>query len=260
MTTWRWVDGDLVPADDVAGPLRVADSWRHVEGRVRRWDLHRDRFTAATSALGHDRADVDAFLDAVARAVPETGEWFPRVRLVADTLLLDVREGPPRKTEAVVHVLSPGDPRAQPRTKGPDLARLGVLIEEARAGGADEILLRDEQGRILEAGYAALVWWEDDVLFAPAADLPLLPSVTRRVVTDHARREGVVVREVTAPIDALSGREAWLLNAYQGLRIVTAWSGVDIAAGPATHARRWRAALEGDSAFGPRPVRPSPRT
>ena len=224
--------------------MRVADSWRHVDGRVRRLDLHRERFTRSV-ALREPALDVAAMVDAAAGVIPAVGEWVPRVRLVGDTLYLDIRRGPCRHPSASVRVLPKGDPRSNPLVKGPDLALAAGLIATARETGADEVLLRSASGRVLEAGHAAVVWWDEDALCVPSAGLPVLPSVTRRLVEERARGLGLEVRRVSAELSDLDGCEAWLLNAYQGLRLVTAWLGEDtITPGVGRRFQSWRAALD----------------
>lgn len=245
MTTFVWTDGAFSPVDEPQGPIRVADSWRQSEGRVRRLELHRERFAREVDNLSA-RSDAAAAVDAAASLVPSTGEWFPRVRLVADDLFLDVRRGPERRQTASVQVLETGDPRSHPRVKGPDLALGTDLI---RATGADEVLIRDDGGTVLEAAHAAVVWWDGDVLCVPAPGLAVLRSVTRQIVEDRAREVGLAVRELSAQVCELDGRETWLLNAYQGIRLVTSWEGAGITAGEGRRFLSWRDAYERMTAF-----------
>lgn len=245
--TYLWERGELRPlTTDPPGALRVADSWRQVDGRVRRLDLHHARFgrsvAAVTERVDGD-VDVARFLDAARACVPE-GEWFPRVRLVGDALLLDVRPGPERAPTAVVSVLPPGDPRSSPLVKGPDLALAGRLIAEARHVGADEVMVRDDDGVVLEAGYAAIVWWVAGDLCVPAGRLPVLPSVTRAVVQERARAHGIGIREIAARPADLDGSETWLLSAYQGVRLVTGWVGASITPGAGERFSSWRQEID----------------
>lgn len=246
--TYVWRDARLQPCDAAEappGPVQVADSWRQVQGRVRRLGLHRARFIGSVAQVAPERsADAGAFFDAAAQAVPVEDEWFPRVRLVGGELIADVRPGPPRRAEVVVRVLACGDPRSMPLVKGPDLALAGDLIAAARDVGSDEVLIRDARGRVLEAGYAALVWWDGEDLCVPARSLPVLPSITRRIVEEQVVALGGRVRPVEARVEDLDGREAWLLNAYQGLRVVTGWRDAPIQAGSASRAASWREWLE----------------
>ncbi|MGJ3508366.1 aminodeoxychorismate synthase component I [Enemella sp. A6] len=238
----RWV-----PLDDPDGELLLADSWRRADGHTHRLDLHRERFLTSAAEIPDAPEDLDGFFDAAAGAVPASGEWFPRVRLLRTPdrirAVFDLRPGPPRQDTVVVEVLPPGDPRSNPSVKGPDLDLAGELIARARIRGADEILLRTENGTVLEAGWSSVVWWDGDTLVLPSSDLPVLPGITRHRLVDLARVEGVRVREVHAGIEELDGRETWLLNAYQGLRLVTGWLGAEITPGAGERFAHWRALL-----------------
>ena len=81
-------------------------------------------------------------------------------------------------------------PQASAACKGPDLDLLAELRAEAVAGGADEALLLDHQGHILEGTTTSLLWWRDDVLCAPALTGSVLPGVTRRILLAEAARAG----------------------------------------------------------------------
>ncbi len=237
-----WQEGCLKEVSKFVGPVRVADSWRHADGRLRRVDLHQDRFSRGVREVAG--IDPSVFMEAALALVPDSGEWFPRVRLVRESLVFDLRPGPVRRRHASVQVLAPGDPRSSPRVKGPDLELSAQLIARARELGAEEVLVRDEGGTVLEAGFAALVWWDGEDLCVPDPGLPVLASVTRALVEERARELGLSVRPVAARIEDLSHREAWLLSAYQGLRVVSSWVGADVCPGPPERAEQWRTWLD----------------
>jgi branched-subunit amino acid aminotransferase/4-amino-4-deoxychorismate lyase len=139
-----------------------------------------------------------------------------------------------------VILAAPGDPRAQPRRKGPDLELLLALRAQAVAAGADELLLRDDDGTVLEGALDSLLWWEDETLCTTPAQRTL-PGITRVLLLQIARRRGVAVR-VRSPLPAqLADRETWLTNALHGIRVV-AWD--PASAGAARHAARWRTDLD----------------
>ena len=94
-------------------------------------------------------------------------------------------------------MLAPGDGpdrRTDPAVKGPDLAMLTGLRLSAAARGADEVVLLSGAGTVLEGALSALLWWRGDVLCMPPLDLPVLPSVTRRLLTEIAVAAGTEVR------------------------------------------------------------------
>ncbi|MFD5144268.1 aminotransferase class IV [Streptomyces sp. NPDC058401] len=250
-----------VPATDAPGTLLAADSWLVAEGRVRALDRHRGRFTATcTEASGLPAALLDTFWTAMAALLPRgAGDWFPRVELETgspdaspDTvlpgghrLLYRLRPAPARTTTARVWGLAVCDPRRTPRHKGPDLAALAAVRSRATAADADEALLVTADGVVLEAANSSLLWWEEEVLCHPPAELPVLPGVTASLLLDRAARTGVTVRPVRRRLSALAGREVWVVNALHGLRPVTAWTGGSLPAGAPLHAAAWQSWLEG---------------
>lgn len=228
-------------------PLLVADSFLLVDGRVRRLDLHRQRFLSSCQELLSRptlAADAGAFWDEAMRSLPRHGEWFPRVEAVPDgdevEFRLALRPAPERSVTVQAAVGTAPDPRVLPLRKGPDLNRLAAFRTRwARVPGA-EVLLRTTDGTLLEATTANLLWWRDDVLCAPAPELPALPGVTAAVVLQRAGALGITVQQCRASIDELDGREVWLVNALHGIRPVTRWLNSPISAGPVVRAPSWQ--------------------
>lgn len=244
-----WGGGALEPVDAApAGELLAADSWLVDEGRVRGYDRHWARFGGWCEELRVEPAALAPFRDAVTAALPRSGRWFPRVDLVGGSgpdarLLLRLRPAQPLAREARLLMASPGDVRLAPRRKGPDLALLLGLRDDAIAAGADELVLRDADGRLLEGALSALLWWEDEVLWSTPDDRTL-PSVTRELLVEIACERGVEVRRRSPLPCELDGRETWLANAAHGIRGVTAWLRDGPDPGPCDRAATWRAALD----------------
>jgi branched-subunit amino acid aminotransferase/4-amino-4-deoxychorismate lyase len=120
---------------------------------------------------------------------------------------------------------------------------LGAVRARAAELGAGEAVLCAADGTLLEGAYSAIVWWRGDDLCVPAADLPVLDSVTRGRVLAEAARRGVAVRhERVTPAD-LDGCETWSLSALHGIRAVIGWRGCAVTAGPAGRAGTWQRAL-----------------
>lgn len=243
-TVLRWAENELQPvAGAPAAALLAADSWLVDEGYERAAGAHWVRFGAACLQLGVERGQLAAFRTAVVAALPAEGRWFPRVELTADGLALRLRRAPPPAREARVLVGAPGDPRHQPQRKGPDLVLLGDLREQARARGADELLLCDGAGRLIEGTLSSLLWWEGDALCTTPDDTAL-PGVTRALALRIARDRGVEVR-TRAPVAAdLADRETWLTSALYGIRVVSTWVDPRQAAGAPAHANEWREELD----------------
>lgn len=238
-----WNGLELGPvADDTAAPLLAADSWLVSDGRVRGLDLHRERFVGSVADAGGPR-DAGAFFDAAIAALPRSGELFPRVELTAEGLRLRLRPAP-ALTRSVVLWTSPVDPRRVPERKGPDIGRLALLRTRAASNGADEAVILDGEGAIVDGATSAVLWWLGDSLVVPPLSSRRVWSVTARTVSVLAGALGVDVIEAPAEPSALDGREVWVANALHGLRLATAWvDGPALAAEPGRLAA-WRRRLD----------------
>ncbi|WP_327031023.1 aminotransferase class IV [Micromonospora sp. NBC_01740] len=157
----------FVPLPSRACDIDVADSWLVDGGRCRGLELHRQRF--AGSCRRHDVAPgiVDAFLEDVIDVLPRGGRWFPRVEYHAGEFRFWLRPAPRLSASVVLWVPGVGDSRTEPSVKGPDLAALEALRDEAGRAGAGEALLLSPQGEVREGALSGLMWWRGDGLCAP---------------------------------------------------------------------------------------------
>lgn len=250
---WRWDGVRLVPVPAVAPEPVVADSWLVDEGSVRAFERHAERFTAALetaddlgwmagiASIGpRSSAQAAAFLAAVAAALPEAGRWFPRIE-ASDALYLWLRPAPRLGTAVRLWICPEPDVRTRPGVKGPDLAHLNRLHERAVAHDADEAVLCDRTGHLLEGGYTSLLWWRGDVLCLPPRT-GRLDGITAQLLVEGVRAAGGTVREEAVRPWELDGLEVWAVNALHGLRTVSGWS-EPMSAGPPIQAPRWRSYL-----------------
>ncbi len=251
-------NGELVEvtdSDDVEVRLAAADSWLVENGRVRALDLHFERFTKAIEKVAPDHVSMlPSFFNAVLALIPQTGDWFPRLEFHSNDsftyhLHLRLREAPERSDTVTLWTLDEPDPRINPEIKGPDLSLGQQLRRKANLHGADEAVILDRNGHILEGALSSLVWWRDDVLCAPGDDLAWLPSVTREVVFAVAEQAGFKTRTETVTPKQLNGLEIWTLSALHGIRVVTAWDALPDGPGTAEHADSFRRRLKMLSAF-----------
>jgi len=227
-----WRGGVLEPAGEAGpGALLVADSWLVVDGTARALDVHRDRFVGSVGDADDDGPglDVAAFWDAAVAALPREGEWFPRVELRAGVagareLRLVLRPAP-EQHRSVVLATADHDPRTRPLVKGPDLEALGELRRSVAPLGAEEAVIVDADGLVVEGAWSSVLWWRGDALCMPADDLPRLPGVTARTVLTLAAVLGVDVLHERATPASLDGFEIWSLSALHGVRIATSWVG-----------------------------------
>lgn len=244
----RWDGRALAPTADVsADALLVADSWLVDEGYQRAAAAHWARFATSCREVGVRRDELRRFQAAASAVLPLDGRWFPRVELTAAGLALRLRRalGAGGSDSARVLAGPLGDPRAHPRRKGPDLELLAGLRAQARERGADELLLRDRAGAVLEGALSSLLWWEDDVL-CTTPDEHALPGVTRGLLLARAHERGIEVRMRAPLAEELEGHETWLTSALHGIRVVDGWVSPAIEAGACVRAPQWREELDRD--------------
>jgi branched-subunit amino acid aminotransferase/4-amino-4-deoxychorismate lyase len=160
--------------------------------------------------------------------VPAEGRQFPRLELhgeqpVGERLHLHLRTAPEPLGSAVLITHQDADPRVDPTIKGPDLALGAELRNRANILGADEAVLVDNSGYLIEGALSAIVWWRDDVLCAPNHETKWLDSITRREVFAIAEQMGLTTRtENVKPADLVEC-EVWMLSSLQAIRPVTEW-------------------------------------
>lgn len=241
VTRYRWNGSELV---DVTGapqlPLYVGDSFLLSEGTVVGYHKHLDRFAHSADAQGLVRP-VDDFLTAVTTALPRTGQWFPRIDLTErGELELLLRPAPPL-TETLVAATAQGDPRTEPTIKGPDIEALNTLRESAHATGADEAIIVDTHGRVIDGATTCLVWFRGTTLYTPPVEATRLESTTVAVVTEMATEAGFTIATQWATPSELSGLNVWALNALHGIRGITSWVNGPALALDASMLSGWRA-------------------
>lgn len=242
---FRFLNGalELVTEGQVADVrLEVADSWLVEDGRARGLDSHLERFGRWVSEISPTCAPtLPDFYAAVKTQIPAEGRWFPRIEFHAEAetpnhLFLRLRPAPEQLGSIVLWTLPEADPRQNPTVKGPDLSLGMQMRRNAQMHGADEAVILDANGYILEGALSALVWWRGDVLCSSPDDLPWLPSVTRGEVFNIAAQMGFKTRtERVTPAD-LVGIEIWALSSLQGIRVVSDWIGLGGPVGRGVHA------------------------
>ena len=234
------LEAESAPADQEVG-LAVADSFLVADGLMIAKELHEERFRNGITKVAPSYLDaLDSFFEAAYALIPRVGRWFPRFELhlgsqSPDQLYLRIRTAPEQLGEATLWTLPEPDPRVDPSIKGPDLSLGQQLRRKANMQGADEAVLTNPDGYLLEGALSAIVWWRGDVLCAPGDSLRWLPSVTRQVIIDIAKHSGLEVRFETCKPADLDGCEIWILSALHGIRPVTNWIGESISPGEPKH-------------------------
>ena len=253
MRRYRWTRAGegFEPTDQPGEPgqARIIDSWLVADGRMRGFEAHTRRFSAACAELsGIAPEQTRKFMRAAAARLPAEGRWFPRVELVlagpdgALQLELWIRPAPAPGRTVRLWLADAPDIRTYPQIKGPDLGWLTCQRDAAVAAGADEAVLLSPGGRVLEGSTASIMWWRDDTLCTPREGV--LPGITQSLLLRHACATGVPIAVISPTPAELSGLEVWAVNALHGIRPVTAWVGTDIEPGPVLRAARWQRYLD----------------
>ncbi len=163
---------------------------RMIEGRAPLWPLHHWRLMNSALMLGVPLPEVPRPLGGVDRVV--------RLELADGVVrMTDEAVGPP---ESVALATSPAPHRGYPH-KVSTRAWLDAACMTGRASGADDALLFDGEGRLVEASRWAIGWWEGEQLCFPPLGLGGLPSVGRARLTEMVRgglHEAVLTREQLA--------------------------------------------------------------
>lgn len=249
---WAPTTGLTLEEPDYMAAPQIIDSWLLNNGHIRGLNRHETRFAQNCSQLrgGPTSEFVHHFLAAVRAALPRRGLWFPR--LEADRsghqLALWLRPAPPLHTSTTLWMPAAPDPRRYPTVKGPDLAVLARLRQQANQTGADDALLYLADGTVLETAHAALLWWRGPVLCLPDQHLPTLASVTVGLLVELASQQGVAVRYERCHLAELVALPVWTANALHGLRWVSRWTGrPELASGqaaPGPPLHQWQEALQ----------------
>jgi branched-chain amino acid aminotransferase len=117
---------------------------------------------------------------------------------------------------------------------------------EAERANAQEAILLDPDGTLLEGTRSNLFFFSDGVLYTPAIDCGILPGVTREKVLVVAGREGLIVNEgVHSPAELAEAEEVFLSFTSAGIMPVTDVDGRPVGDGRAGQVtRRLRSAYE----------------
>ena len=223
-------------------PIQVADSFLVNEGRVRSLHKHKARFNASAEKLTD--LDLDAFWEEAIKLIPRAGQAFPRLELSNDNLVLRLRE--PAEFKPLVSLWSADEPddRIDPTTKGPDLGYGAILRRKANLHGADEAIILNEDGYVVEGALSSLLWWRDDVLCGSDENTKWLPGVTRSDLFDVANQAGYATGTENVRPEDLIGLALWVVSSFTGIRPVIDWVNLGGPVGPQRHLESFQRRLK----------------
>ena len=266
------VDGELVPADEATVSVRdrgfmygdaAFETLRAYGGELFEWAAHADRLAETCDVLELDHGlEAGALRERVEETIAANGFEEAYVRLSVTRGVQPGKLTPDPEVDPTVVVVVSELPRggrgSDPVWDGPATVQTvktrrmpdralparakthnylnGILARlELRVTGADEALMLDSAGHVAEGATSNVFFVADGALCTPSLDGPVLPGVTRRVVIDLAREEGIPVREGQfTPDDVRNAAEAFVTNTTWELRPVATVDGIDCGGGPVT--------------------------
>jgi branched-subunit amino acid aminotransferase/4-amino-4-deoxychorismate lyase len=245
-----YVDGEVMDLAKATIPLNdrgyllgdgVFETLRTVNGKVFRLDDHAERMRRSLKAIWLDEPVEQEFRDAVQALVREGrklygDELYLRVNIstgpmgdVAGSdrgitvtgLCRKFKPYPMQYYSHGVHVIT-SKQRKDTRSPLSTVKSLSFLPHvaarrEAHTATVHDALLLNEHGRIAEATTSNVFARKGETVYAPGPAEGAVPGVTRGVVLDLCRDNGLeVVERLT--VDELHGaREAWLTNTTGGI-------------------------------------------
>ncbi|CBE69195.1 MAG: branched-chain amino acid aminotransferase [Candidatus Methylomirabilis oxygeniifera] len=240
-------------ADQIGIPFEGdVDTWRKVMGEL----LRRNRLQDADASL---RLTVTRGPDVMGSLLPPDAPPSPTLLLVAKPLDAGIAERQQVGIGAVT--IRWGSPFNPLRIKSLDYLYNMLAMAHAKHEGAVEALFVGTDGCVIEGTTSNLFSISQGMLATPPESSGLLPGITREVVIELAKREGLIVHETPVPFDVLfSADEAFLTGSLKEITPLIAIDGSTIGTGsPGPVTRRlqqcYRTAVQGEPAQGRRSVK-----
>ena len=237
-------------ADQIGIPFEGdVGEWRQVMGEL----LRRNRLQAADASL---RLTVTRGPDVLGSLLPPDASLSPTLLLVTRPLDAGIAERQQVGIGTVtVHWGSPFNPL---QIKSLDYLYNMLAMAQAHREGAQEALFVDRDGTIVEGTTSNVFSVSKGMLTTPPESSGLLPGITREVVIELAKKEGLILREAPLPLqDLLASEEAFLTGSLKEIMPLITVDGRTIGTGnpgPVTQhlQKRYRAAVEAERAQGVR--------
>ncbi len=252
-----WIDGAIVEGSQARIPVTdhgflygdgVFEGMRVYSRRIFRFDDHLSRLATGARCLGltipggveaarrividtaraHDRDD--AYLRLIVSrgegslGVDPTSCTNPRIVCIADQVSLYPEEKLRNGIDLVTSSLrKPAPDVLDPRVKSLNYLNNALAKREARRQGADEALLLNAAGQVVEASVANVFAVRAGRLLTPPASDGALEGLTRDTVLELAREQRIPAEERTlGRFDLLAAEEVFLTGS--GARIVAVGS------------------------------------
>jgi branched-chain amino acid aminotransferase len=235
------VEGRLVPPEQALVPVldrgflygdSVYEVVRTYGGRPFEVQRHLERMERSASRIGlslPERAQIEAELartlqaagnaESYARIVitrgegrfglqPHFAEGLHRLIVLVRPLEPPAAEQYERGLQMAVARIRRNPPQAlDPALKTGNYLNSVLALRESHAAGADDALLLDLRGQVTEASTSNVFFVQDGVVVTPPLGLGMLEGVTRGLVIEVARGEGLIVREEPHGPEALAAAD-----------------------------------------------------
>jgi branched-chain amino acid aminotransferase len=250
------VEGRLVPPEEAVVPVldrgflygdSVYDVVRTYGGRVFELGRHLDRMERSASRIGlllPPRAQLESELlrtmaaadnaESYARLMVTRGEGrfglSPHLAEGQNRLIIMVRPLEPPAADlyerglriAVVRTRRNPPQALDPALKTGNYLNAILALREANAAGADDALMLDIRGQVTEASTSNVFFVKGGVVVTPPLALGMLEGVTRGLVIEVARAEGLLVREEPHGPEALvAADEVFVTSTIREIMAVT---------------------------------------
>ncbi|HEX6272569.1 MAG TPA: aminotransferase class IV [Polyangiaceae bacterium] len=107
-----------------------------------------------------------------------------------------------------------------------------LAMDEARRAGAEEAIVLDADGRVVEGTTSNVFYVKDGVLVTPPEEAGILMGITREKILGLARRAGIAVQEKNFfPTDLVAADEAFISSSIRELAPVVTVDGKPIGKG-----------------------------
>jgi branched-chain amino acid aminotransferase group I len=211
-------------ADQIGIPFEGdVGNWRQVMADL----LRRNRLQAADASL---RLTVTRGQDVLGSLLPPDTPPVPTLLLVARPLDAGLAERQQVGISAVT--VCWGNPFNPLQIKSLDYLYNMLAMAQAKREGAVEALFVSPDGCVIEGATSNVFSISQGMVTTPPEDSGLLPGITREVVIELAKREGLIIHEATVPLDTLlSADEAFLTGSLKEIAPLIAMNGCKIGTG-----------------------------
>jgi branched-chain amino acid aminotransferase len=234
--SYAYVNGRFVPESEATVSIfdrgflygdGVFETMRVYGGRMFRAAEHMERLFAGLSALGIESVFSPEELRAVCRVLGEMNgarDGVARVYRTRDSTVATVRANllEPRNLTAIVSTVRVDSHLSRYKTAN----RLPYILaqEQAAVEGAQEAVLLNSAGRVVEFAASNLFVVKGGQLFTPPLEDGPLPGITRHAVLALAAELGVAARETGfGPEFLATADEVFATNSLIEIAPVTSW-------------------------------------